>query len=109
MIIEEKKIPYEGKKGICIVAEPGNSIKRNTGTWRLMKPVIDHSRCISCKTCFTVCPDSAIKWSNEKPNSKSKLNGRPDVDFTMCKGCAICSVECPVKCIKMERDLHEQK
>jgi len=94
MIKEEKKIKYEGVKGTCHIREPGNAIRRHTGSWRIKKPVIDHKKCISCKTCFTFCPDSAIKWKNNKPV----------IDYTLCKGCGICANECPVKCINMKRD-----
>ncbi len=107
-IVEEKKIKYKGLQGIPHVREPGNAIRRHTGSWRIKKPVVDHSRCISCKTCFTVCPDSAYKWLDKKPNPKSKLKGKPIVDYTMCKGCGICAEQCPVKCIEMKKDLHEE-
>jgi 2-oxoacid:acceptor oxidoreductase delta subunit (pyruvate/2-ketoisovalerate family) len=108
MITEEKKIKYDGINGICHIRKPGNAVKRHTGSWRINKPIIDHSKCISCKTCFVVCPDSAIHWKNEKPNKKSALKGKPIVDYTICKGCGVCSAECPVKCIAMKRDLHEE-
>jgi len=98
-MIEEKKLKYDGIKGIPHEREPGSAVRRNMGSWRIFKPIIDHKKCISCKTCFTFCPDSAIKWINDKPK----------IDYDMCKGCGICAHECPVKCIEMKRDLHEGK
>ena len=108
MITEEKKIKYTGVKGIPHIREPGNAVRRPTGCWRTVKPVVDHSRCIGCKLCFTVCPDSAYKWKEEKANKNSKVKGKPIVDHTMCKGCGICAEQCPVKCIKMVKDEHEE-
>lgn len=96
-MIEEEKIKYEGIKGVPHNREPGSAIRHKTGNWRVFKPTIDHKKCISCKICFTFCPDSAIKW----------INNKPIIDYDVCKGCGVCSAECPVKCIKMIRDLHE--
>ncbi len=107
MIVEESKIKYLGVRGIPHLRNVEKD-KRHTGTWRVVKPVVDYSKCISCKTCFIICPDSAYKWEEKKPNNNSKLKGRPVVDLTTCKGCGICAQECPAKCIEMKRDLHEE-
>jgi len=96
---EETKIKYQGVKGIPHVREAGNAIRRRTGNWRVFKPIIDLKKCISCKTCFTFCPDSAIKW----------VNNRPQIDYHICKGCLICQRECPVKAINSVRDLHKEE
>lgn len=40
--------------------------------------------CNECGTCFTFCPDAAIRWEDG-----------PVVDLDYCKGCGICVVECP--------------
>jgi 2-oxoacid:acceptor oxidoreductase delta subunit (pyruvate/2-ketoisovalerate family) len=107
-LVKESKLKYEGVRGIAHIREPGNAVRRHTGSWRVMKPVIDHSKCIGCKTCFLSCPDSAYKWENKKPNPKAAQKGSPKIDYTMCKGCGICAAECPVKCIKMIRDEHKE-
>ncbi|MCD4739887.1 4Fe-4S binding protein [archaeon] len=75
---------------------PANaSAKYNkTSSWRLWKPIIDHSKCIKCKTCFAYCPHGAISW----------INGKPKIDYTFCKGCLICAEVCPVKCIGKEKE-----
>jgi 2-oxoacid:acceptor oxidoreductase delta subunit (pyruvate/2-ketoisovalerate family) len=98
-MIEEKKLNYEGVKGIPHIREPGNALRRNMGSWRVFKPKIDMKKCTKCKTCFTVCPDSAINWIKEKPK----------IDYDMCKGCLICVNECPVKAISAKRDLHGER
>ena len=108
-IVEESKIKYVGTKGVPHLSNPGNAVKKHTGSWRIMKPVVDHSRCISCKTCFAVCPDSAYSWEEKKPDKNSKTVGKPVVDYNLCKGCLICVEQCPVKCIRAERDLHEKE
>lgn len=99
MIVKEKAIKYEGVKGVPHLREPGSAVRRFTGAWRVFRPMIDRKKCISCKICFTFCPDSAIKW----------IGGKPVFDFQVCKGCGVCAHECPVKAIEMKRDLHEEK
>lgn len=94
---EEKSLKYERVKGIPHVREPGNSVRRKTGEWRIFKPVIDHKKCIKCKNCWLVCPDSAIDWK-----------GKPVIDYQLCKGCLVCYNECPVKAISKTNDKHEK-
>ncbi len=106
-IIEESKLKYDGIKGIAHIREPGNAIRHPTASWRIFKPVVDYKKCISCKTCFISCPDSAIKWKNEKPNENSKLVGKPLFDYDICKGCGVCWTECPIKAIKAVRDVEK--
>ncbi len=91
------KEKYEGVRGIPHVREAGNSVRHKTGNWRVFRPSIDLKKCISCKICFTFCPDSAIAWKNNKPV----------IDYDVCKGCLVCKEECPVKAITSERDMHE--
>jgi 2-oxoacid:acceptor oxidoreductase delta subunit (pyruvate/2-ketoisovalerate family) len=104
-IIEEKKLKYEGVKGIAHIRDVGNSVRHPTASWRIFKPIIDYKKCIGCKTCFTLCPDSAIRWEKKKPNKDSKLVGRPTFDYDVCKGCGVCWTDCPVKAIRAERDV----
>ena len=65
-----------------------------TGYWRVMKPVVDKSRCKKCTLCWKFCPDAAI----------TLIDGIPVIDLRYCKGCGICSVECPSKCIVMVKE-----
>ena len=40
----------------AIITEPGSSVRNKTGGWRMMRPVIDKSKCIGCGKCWTFCP-----------------------------------------------------
>ncbi len=102
-LIEEKKLKYLGIKGIPHEREPGSAVRHKTGDWRVFKPKIDYKKCISCKICFTFCPDSAIHW--EKVGNKEI----PVFDYHVCKGCLICKQECPVKAISADLDSHEDE
>lgn len=98
-LVEEKKIRYEGVKGVPHIREAGNALRHRTGNWRVFKPYINQKKCISCKTCFTFCPEGAIMWHDNKPH----------IDYDVCKGCLICKRECPVRAITAELDLHEEE
>lgn len=97
-MIDESKLRYERVRGIPHMREPGNSVRKDTGTWRVFKPVWDFSKCIKCKQCWLYCPDSAIGWKDG-----------PVWNEKNCKGCLICMEVCPAKAITKERDLHEKK
>jgi 2-oxoacid:acceptor oxidoreductase delta subunit (pyruvate/2-ketoisovalerate family) len=99
-MIEEKKLVYERVRGVPHIREPGSSVRRNTGEWRMFRPEINLGRCIRCKTCWMVCPESAIDW---KRGSSSE---GPVIDYQLCKGCLVCFNECPVKAITREVEHH---
>jgi len=65
-----------------------------TGLWRVVKPVVDKSKCKKCTICWKYCPDAAIKL----------VGGEPVIDLMYCKGCGICSFDCPAKCIVMVKE-----
>jgi pyruvate ferredoxin oxidoreductase delta subunit len=71
---------------------PGNTVEVKTGTWRVLRPVIDFERCVHCLICWVFCPDSCYIVED------SRIAG---IDYDHCKGCGICAVECPKKCIEM--------
>ena len=79
----------------AVITKPGSSKENKTGSWRSMKPVVDLKKCTKCGTCWTFCPDSAIKMGKD---------GYPVIDYDYCKGCGICSTVCPVNAIKMEKE-----
>ncbi|MDN5325981.1 MAG: pyruvate ferredoxin oxidoreductase delta subunit [Moorella sp. (in: firmicutes)] len=56
-----------------------------TGSWRLLRPVLDRARCNNCLACWLFCPEGCF----EREERAVTLN----LDF--CKGCGICVVECP--------------
>lgn len=97
-MIEEDKLRYERVRGIPHIRDPGNSIKKHTGAWRVFRPVWDYKKCVRCKKCWMHCPDTAISWKR-----------KPVWDPQVCKGCMICMEVCPVKAISKVRELHEHK
>jgi 2-oxoacid:acceptor oxidoreductase delta subunit (pyruvate/2-ketoisovalerate family) len=78
------------------VVHPGTSELKNTGTWRVERPVIDHESCTKCGLCVIYCPDGAMRIDRQ---------GLPQVDYDHCKGCMICREICPPKCINMEKEV----
>jgi pyruvate ferredoxin oxidoreductase delta subunit len=76
-------------------AGPGDAGR--TGSWRVLRPVIDYEKCVPARTgrpacfyCWLYCPDSVV--------SKTV---RPLIDLDYCKGCGICAEECPSNAIAM--------
>ena len=63
----------------------------DTGTWRIMRPVVDSERCTYCGLCALYCPPQCMKVMSD--------HFQPDLRF--CKGCGICAKECPRKAIMM--------
>ncbi len=76
-------------------AGPGDAGR--TGSWRVLRPVIDYTKCTparkgkpACFNCWLYCPDSVVTKTL-----------RPEIDLEYCKGCGICAEECPTKAITM--------
>ncbi|MGE5339938.1 MAG: 4Fe-4S dicluster domain-containing protein [Candidatus Omnitrophota bacterium] len=65
-----------------------------TGSWRIVKPQIDCSRCVRCGTCITFCPANVMEINPLTPSCIQ-------IDWNYCKGCGICANVCPKKCIEM--------
>jgi pyruvate ferredoxin oxidoreductase delta subunit len=77
---------------------PGDAGK--TGSWRVLRPIIDLNTCIPAKTkrkacfvCWMLCPDGVITKTIP-----------PTIDYTYCKGCEICAEECPAHAITMKEE-----
>ena len=78
-----------------IVEKAGNMIDNKTGSWRVLRPVINKNICKKCGTCWLICPDIAIKLI---PKDKEV---EIEIDYDYCKGCGMCFEECPVNAISM--------
>lgn len=74
-------------------AEAGILTEPNAG-WRVMKPILDNSKCINCLRCWILCPEGVIDKEGEELT----------IDFNYCKGCGICAEECPKDAITMVRE-----
>ena len=90
-------IPYQEP----VISSPsvyasGNIVERQTGRWRLFKPVIHYDKCNKCWLCFVWCPEGAISLDDSE---------YPHIDYDHCKGCLICYEECPTKVITIEREV----
>jgi pyruvate ferredoxin oxidoreductase delta subunit len=78
-------------------SKPGPGDGGNTGSWRVLRPVINLEACIpvkrkkkACFNCWLYCPDSVV--SKTIP---------PVINYDYCKGCGICAEECPAGAISM--------
>lgn len=76
---------------------PGPGDGGRTGSWRVLRPIINNDKCIpvktgkkSCFNCWLYCPDCVV--SKTIP---------PTIDLEYCKGCGICAEECPADAIEM--------
>ncbi|MEE3362982.1 MAG: 4Fe-4S binding protein [Anaerovoracaceae bacterium] len=64
----------------------------DTASWRIVRPVMDKSKCIECGMCLAYCPVRAIVGTEDK---------KFRITYDYCKGCGICAEECPKKAIDM--------
>lgn len=72
-----------------------------TGTWRIVRPVVDSRLCIACGICEKHCPTGVMTIQKNDSNPKKKSDGKVDIDLTYCKGCGICANVCPKDSIAM--------
>ena len=78
---------------IALIYKPGLSLGNMTGSWRDVKPVLDHEKCTRCGLCWIYCPDLCISRENDY-----------EINYDYCKGCGICAEECPTSAIIMVRE-----
>jgi len=66
----------------------------DTGSWRVVRPVVNTEKCNYCGFCALYCPVQCMvnKGDHFEPN------------LSYCKGCGICAHECPRKAITMEKE-----
>ena len=79
------------------ISKPGPGDGGKTGSWRVVRPIIDLKQCIPAKTnkkacfnCWLYCPDCVVTKTIP-----------PTIDLEYCKGCGICAEECPADAISM--------
>ncbi|UCH56696.1 MAG: 2-oxoacid:acceptor oxidoreductase family protein [Candidatus Bathyarchaeota archaeon] len=70
----------------------GYGVLKDVSSWRVFTPKINLDKCTSCKSCWLFCPETAIKW----------VENKPEIEYHKCKGCGICVNECPVDAIEFE-------
>ena len=66
-----------------------------TGTWRVLRPMVDRERCVLCGICEKHCPTGVMTTGKEEDD------GTVEIDYTYCKGCGICANICPKDAIEM--------
>ncbi|MFH1637915.1 MAG: 4Fe-4S dicluster-binding protein [Candidatus Woesearchaeota archaeon] len=81
------------KEKIGAITEAASSLAYETGTWKVMRPIWDKSKCTHCMQCPIHCPEDCIPVKEGK---------RLETNLKYCKGCGICAQVCPVKCIAMK-------
>ena len=82
--IEEAGWSHADKMLLCL----------DTGSWRMIRPVVNGEQCNYCGICATYCPVQCMvnKGDHFEPN------------LSYCKGCGICANECPRKAITMDKE-----
>lgn len=81
--------PYIFHNGIC----PFGALLRLTGRFSIISKKVDHSKCVGCKKCESVCPSKAILVTDRKAT----------IDTKLCFQCENCSEVCPVDAISYKR------
>lgn len=89
-ISDYKNIPIHS--GILFDSKPP-LIKKMISKSLQSTPLVEKSKCISCKKCFETCPAKAITMKNNKPV----------IDRKKCISCFCCQEFCPAGAIKSKR------
>ncbi len=82
----------DGVEHVLPLARPSVGVSGKTGTWRVVKPVFDNSKCIKCRLCWLYCPENVI-------DIVEKEDAFIEIDYDYCKGCGVCAEVCPKKAI----------
>lgn len=87
----------------CIATRCVHSCPKEAITVINHKAVIDHSKCVSCGKCVTVCPYSAIQ-KNQRPCERACVPGaismrednkKAEINVDKCVSCGACTYQCP--------------
>jgi pyruvate ferredoxin oxidoreductase delta subunit len=76
------------------LAKPVEGVSGKTGTWRVLRPVFNNSKCVKCRLCWLYCPESVIDIVDRE-------DAFITINYEYCKGCGICSDVCPVNAIEL--------
>ena len=79
-----------------VVAEGGNSVDYETGTWRTSRPIWNAEHCINCLTCWVFCPEDAFVLKDGTTKKGAPRKEIESINYYHCKGCGLCVKECPV-------------
>ena len=63
----------------------------DTAAWRIVRPVMDKTKCVNCGICMGYCPVNSVFFAN----------GEYQISYDYCKGCGLCAAECPRNAIDM--------
>ncbi len=66
----------------------------NTGSLRIVRPLVNYSECIKCRICEKYCPSNVIEI---KPSDEQCVK----INWEFCKGCGVCANVCRTNCIEM--------
>jgi pyruvate ferredoxin oxidoreductase gamma subunit len=86
---------HEPRLAAPSILHAGNAVLRQTGAWRIERPVVDRPACTRCGLCFVLCPDGVIQLDEQ---------AYPVIDYDHCKGCMICQRLCPLHAIGREKE-----
>ncbi len=82
----------------------GNS-ERRVNAFMIDRPILDSSKCISCKKCEKVCPVKAIKMIEHGVNAKGRPILWPEINKDTCVCCHNCVDDCPKSALHMDEVL----
>jgi len=79
----------------------GNGEKR-VSRFKIDRPELDSSKCISCKKCFKSCPVKAITMTEHGKNARGKAILWPEINDELCVACETCVEVCPRSALHMK-------